>query len=111
MSRPKPQTIGELIADLPVGVWVDLPEHGVRIRHTQNPVTVDVIPVPVIRTTLAEFRTERFWAEHIDPVARAHGIPDYEGTYIDPGDRDQHLLKGRDGELLLVVRTDQAEDA
>lgn len=103
----KPQTIGEIVAGLPIGVWIDLPEHGVRIRHTQNPTTVDVIPVLVIRTTPAEFLTERFWAERIDPVARANGVADYVGLHIDQGNRSQHLLKGRDGELLLVVRVQE----
>lgn len=62
--------------------------------------------VPLIHCTPAEFQTELWWAENVDPVAIAHGIPDYQGMDIDPGDRNQHLLKGRDGVILLAVRTD-----
>lgn len=62
--------------------------------------------VPVIHCTAAELQTELWWAENVDPVATAHGIGDYEGLHIDPGDRSQHLLKDRDGLILLAVRTD-----
>lgn len=67
--------------------------------------------VPVIHCTPAEFRTELWWAENVDPVATSHGMADYVGLNIDPGDRNQHLLKDRDGVILLAVRTDLPEDA
>jgi hypothetical protein len=105
-------TIGEIAADLPVGVWHDLPEHGCRLRHYENPTRVEVIPVPVIHVTRAEFNTERFWAERIDPVARAHGIDtdgrDY-GLRIDSGNPAQQLLQDGDGRLVLVVNVSEAQ--
>jgi DNA-binding CsgD family transcriptional regulator len=64
---------------------------------------------PTVHVTAAEFATERFWAEHVDPVAREHGI-EARGLNLDPGDPAQYLLKDDDGRLLLVVRTDR-EDA
>lgn len=67
--------------------------------------------VPVIHCTPAEFRTELWWAENVDPVASSRGMADYVGLNVDPGDRNQHLLKDRDGVILLAVRTDLPEDA
>ena len=59
-----------------------------------------------IHTTPDELRTERFWCEQIDPVAKAHGMEPPTELHKDPGDPDSHLLKGPDGTLHLVVRTD-----
>lgn len=63
--------------------------------------------VPTLHTTPAELHTERYWAEHIQPVADRYGFQADE-LHMDPGDRHCHLLKTPVlGELVLIVRTDR----
>lgn len=61
--------------------------------------------IPVIHTTEDELKTERFWAEHLAPIAAAHGLPAPDEMRRDAGDPTAHLLLAPDGELLAVVRT------
>lgn len=63
--------------------------------------------VPTIHATVDELNTELFWATYIDPVARQHGMEMPTEMHIDPGDHNRHVLKGPDGRVLLVVRTDR----
>jgi transcriptional regulator with XRE-family HTH domain len=65
---------------------------------------------PIVHTCKAELMTERFWCEHVDPVADQHGIDRPKHLHRDPGDAQQHLFKHTDGRVLLVIRTDR-EDA
>jgi hypothetical protein len=63
--------------------------------------------VPTLHTTPAELHTERYWAEHIQPIADRYGFEATE-LHVDPSDRHQHLLKTPVlGDLVLVVRTDR----
>jgi hypothetical protein len=59
----------------------------------------------VIHATSAELNTELFWALHIDPVAREHGMQ--QPTELDARDPGRHLLRHPDGRLLLIVITDR----
>lgn len=61
-----------------------------------------------IHASRAELHTELFWALHIDPVAREHGME--PPTQMLQADLDVHQLHHPDGRLLLIVRTDR-EDA
>lgn len=61
----------------------------------------------VIHATSAELATELFWALHIDPVAREHGMD--QPTTLDARDPGRHLLKHPDGRLLLIVITDRED--
>jgi hypothetical protein len=63
--------------------------------------------IPTIHCTTAEFHTERFWAERIDPAARELGIDPPNALHIDPGDEHTRLLKAADGTVLLAVRLDR----
>ncbi|GIE35915.1 hypothetical protein Ait01nite_089600 [Actinoplanes italicus] len=63
--------------------------------------------VPVIHTTTDELATDRFWTEHLDPIAAAHGLPQPDQMHQDQGDPGAHLLLAPNGELLAVVRTDR----
>jgi hypothetical protein len=62
--------------------------------------------VPTIHCTKAELAAEEFWAQHLDPIARAHGIA--QPTTLNngwPSDPDRHELRANDGRLLAVVLT------
>lgn len=61
----------------------------------------------IIQTTAEELGTDRFWIEHIDPIARAHGLPEPVQLTVDAGDPGSHLLLGPDGRILAIVRTDR----
>jgi anthranilate phosphoribosyltransferase len=64
---------------------------------------------PTIHTTMAELRSEKFWAERIATVAAAHGMetPDAIHNASGSGDPNLHMLKHPDGRVLLIIRTDQ----
>lgn len=64
---------------------------------------------PTIHVTKAEFRTERFWDERINPVAAAHGMkpPTELPNGLADGDPDRVMLKHPDGRVLLIIRTDR----
>ncbi len=63
--------------------------------------------IPTLHTTPAELHTERYWAEHIQPVAANYGF-EAEELRVDSGDRHCHLLRTPVlGELVLIVRTDR----
>lgn len=61
----------------------------------------------VIHASSAELNTELFWALHIDPVAREHGMG--PPTQLRNVDTDVHQLHHPDGRLLLIVRTDRED--
>jgi hypothetical protein len=61
-----------------------------------------------IHATRTELGTESFWALHIDPVARQHGME--QPTQLDARDHGRHLLKHPDGRLLLIVITDREDE-
>ena len=42
-NQQQPQTIGDLVVGLPVGIWVDLPEYGVQVRHWNDPDQVQIV--------------------------------------------------------------------
>lgn len=44
IDEPKTETIGELTDRIPAGLWVDVPEYGVRIRRWGETVTVEPVP-------------------------------------------------------------------
>jgi hypothetical protein len=64
---------------------------------------------PTIHTTMAELRSEKFWAERIATVASAHGMetPDAIHNASGSGDPNLHMLKHPDGRVLLIIRTDR----
>lgn len=58
-----------------------------------------------IHATKAELASELFWALHVDPVAREHGMePPTQMRHVETG---VHQLHHPDGRLLLIVRTDR----
>jgi hypothetical protein len=63
--------------------------------------------IPVIHTTPAELATERFWHEHLVPIAATHGLPEPIGLKLDAGDPAAHLMLAPDGQVLAIVRTDR----
>jgi hypothetical protein len=62
---------------------------------------------PVIHVTPHDFGTERMWLEHLDPIARQHGIDQPKALHVDQGDPAAHHLIGPDGVILATVRTDR----
>ena len=63
--------------------------------------------VQTIHGTPEELATDQFWAERLEPITRAHGLEPPTALDIDQGDPGAHLLKGPDGQILAVVRTDR----
>lgn len=61
----------------------------------------------VVHATMSELSSELFWALHIDPVARAHGMQ--QPMQLDARDPGRHLLKHPDGRVLLIVFTDRQD--
>lgn len=66
---------------------------------------------PTIHATKAEFYTEKFWAERINPVAAAHGMepPTELPNGLADGEPNRVMLKHPDGRLLLTIWIDEPE--